>query len=195
MIPNTQASQLVEPASFDDLFFTYSQSLSPMVRLQTSARTHHCNTSSFSISGISHFGHCLPGFLLTPSYTPTSTTVNHTEVSNSLNLPPFLTASYSVPFAPLSRLNPRLIIIITALHAPHPPAVSPALSYSMAKPATRVTANTSGSLPATVQPNSEARKQTATLGGLTVNFKTASPRGDQVSPRQQPCCTSLHIQF
>ena len=148
-----------------------------MVRLQTSARTHNCNTSSFSISGISHFGHYLPGFLLTPSYTPTWTTVNHNEVSNALNLPPFLTASYSVPFAPLSRLNPRSIIIITSLHSPHLPAVSPTLSYSMAKPATRVTASTSGSLPATVQPKSEARKQTATLGGLTVNFKTRKPTG------------------
>lgn len=167
-----------------------------MVRLQTSARTYKCNTSSFSISCISHFGHYLPGFLLTPSYTPTSTTVNHTEVSNSLNLPPFLPASYSVSCAPLSRLNSRSIIIITSLHAPHLPAVSPTLSYSMAKLATPVTANTSGSLPATMQPNSEARKQTATLGGLTVNFKTESPRVDpQVSPMQQPCCISLHIQF
>lgn len=166
-----------------------------MVRLQTSARTRNCNTSSFSISGISHFSHYLPGFLLTLSYTPTSTTVNHTEVSNSLNLPPFLTASYSVSCAPLSRLNPRSIIIITSLHAPHLPAVSPTELFN-GQACTPVTANTSGSLPATVQLNSEAREQTATPAGLTVNVKTASPRVDpQVSPMQQPCCICLHIQF
>lgn len=63
--------------------------------------------------------------------------------------------------------------------------LSPTLSYSMAKPATLVIANTSGSLPASVPPNSEDRKQKATLGGLTVNFKTTSPRVDpQVRPMQ-----------
>ena len=43
--------------------------------------------------------------------------------------------------------------------------LSPTLSYSMAKPATLVIANTSGSLPASVPPNSEDRKQKATAGG------------------------------
>ena len=74
--------------------------------------------------------------------------------------------------------------------------LSPTLSYSMAKPATLVIANTSGSLPASVPPNSEDRKQKATLGGLTVNFKPTSPGLDpQVRPMQQSCDVSLHIQF
>ena len=83
--------------------------------------------------------------------------------------------------APSSRLNPQSNIIITPLHAPHLPAVSPTLSYSMGKPATLVIANTSGSLPASVRPNSEARKQTATLGGLTCEFQDHKPMGGSSS--------------
>lgn len=51
----------------------------------------------------------------------------------------------------------------------------------MGKPATLVIANTSGSLPASVRPKSEARKQTATLGGLTCEFQDHKPMGGSSS--------------